>query len=82
LTTIGDRVETANILPNDVEKPFQPVDPKKFYDNMHRWLSETSKVKPGNEMKIMVDGEMKDIPLEENEKQALIEYLAGLRLNK
>jgi cytochrome c oxidase subunit 2 len=74
LTTIGDRTEIAGILENNKKKLGQEVDPKLFKDNMHNWLSNTNTVKPGNKMGI--------IPLNNKEKDALVEYLAGLKLEK
>ena len=74
LTTIGDRTEIAGMLENNKKKLGQEVDPKLFKDNMHNWLSNTNTVKPGNKMGI--------IPLNNKEKDALVEYLAGLKLEK
>ncbi len=74
LTTIGDRTEIAGILPNDKTKLGQEVNPKLFRDNMDNWLTNTNTVKPGNKMGI--------IPLTNKEKNALIEYLAGLKLEQ
>jgi cytochrome c oxidase subunit 2 len=74
LTQIGDRTEIGGVLPNDVTKLSDKVDDKKFKENMYNWLTNTDTVKPGNKMGV--------IKLTEDEKQALIEYLAGLKVNK
>jgi cytochrome c oxidase subunit 2 len=74
LSTIGDRAETANILDNNENEVGGPVDPELFKKNMDNWLTNTPTVKPGNEMPL--------VPLTQPEKDALIEYLSGLKLNK
>lgn len=74
LTTIGDRAETANILDNNENEVGGPINPELFKKNMDNWLTNTPEVKPGNEMPL--------VPLTQPEKDALIEYLSGLKLNK
>lgn len=71
LTIIGDRTEIAGILDNQIEEPGRE---ERFADNMHKWLSETDTVKPGNKMPLF--------ELSEQDKQHLIEYMAGLKLKK
>lgn len=73
LTQFGERTEVAGILPNDVDQPFETVNNKKFRDNVHNWLTNTNTVKPGNKMNV--------IKMKEDDKAALIEYLAGLKVN-
>lgn len=71
LTGIGDRATVAGILVNTDDPLYQ--NEGSVYENMKRWLADPQGVKPGNQMP--------QVPLTEQELDAISRYLADLKLN-